>query len=157
MIAILPYIRSKQLSHPASQHLMACQPTHCGDWLALPRSLFAWANFFSLSSSLAFVSDNSACRALMNAMASSTVLALLLLDIAALSPESPSVLPALSLLPLVIGAGGSRLSISFNATLILLRRPCSASLWLVRFELKFSASASGYDTPGRCVPSRMFW
>lgn len=61
-------------------------------------------------------------------MAISTVLALLLLEVATFSPESPSVLPDLSLLPFAGGMGGSRLSISFKATLILLRRPCSASL-----------------------------
>jgi hypothetical protein len=133
----------------------------------------------SASASFVLTSLNSPCRALMYSIACSTVLALLL---DALTP--PPVLPVLSFLTLPLPSGpaadpsflpsfglalslarmdglriscGNRAAISCRAVLIRFRRPCSAILWLVRLLVKFSDKASGYETPGRCVPSRMFW
>jgi hypothetical protein len=37
------------------------------------------------------------------------------------------------------------------------RRPCSAILWDVRFDVRFVESDAGYETPGTVVPSKMFW
>lgn len=101
-------------------------------------------------------------------MANSTVLALLLLCCAAVpvSIASPARI-TLSSLPLVLGDfpgapfvddvdGGSSAAISCNAVLMRLRRPCSASLCEVRLDVRLVERVSGYDTPGRWVPSRIF-
>ena len=105
----------------------------------------------------------------MYSIANSTVLALLLLCCAAVPVNiaSPARI-ALSSLPVVFGDfalllfedgvdGGNKAAISCNAVLMRFRRPCSASLCEVRLEVRFVERFSGYDTPGRWVPSRMFW
>lgn len=104
----------------------------------------------------------------MYSLADSTVAALLLLLLAVASSFdsllSPLVwasgLPSLLLLSLpsfgVADLGRSD-CISLSASLIRLRRPCSATLCDVRFDVKPVDKCSGYDTPGSWLPSRRFW
>ena len=98
----------------------------------------------------------------MYSIAISTVVALLLLwlcdDVAgvAFPPGLPSLPTDVVVLALDAGGGGRSADISCRAWLMRFRRPCSAILCDVRLLVRFSDSVSGYETPGRCVPSRIF-
>lgn len=108
------------------------------------------SSFFSVASSLPLASERSLCSSLMYSIAISTVLALLFdaawpAVCAPAPPPDSAPLPAdvsLSLPPFATAAG-SRLAISCRALLMRLRRPCSAILCEVRFELMLVESASG--------------
>lgn len=101
----------------------------------------------------------------MYSIAISTVLALLLLCWAAVPDAMLLVVPLLPPLPLASApllesrpllVEGKSAAISKRALLMRLRRPCSAILCEVRFDVRFVERASGYETPGRWLPSRMF-
>lgn len=62
------------------------------------------------------------------------------------SPPDPDLDPESSpeaFAPAIAGEGGSKVCISWRAVLILLRRPCSAILWLVRLLVRFVESSEG--------------
>lgn len=123
----------------------------------LPTTLPPSPSLFSASSNRPFTSFSSVCKLLIYSIAISTVLALLLLCCAAvpvmiLPTPVPPVAPLLpastgpATPPIPLGWGvdeGSKEAISCRALLMRLRRPCSAILWEVRFDVRFVERASG--------------
>lgn len=137
---------------------------------AAPSLLSASISFFrrtSISSSFFFnacaVCFRSSCRTLMYSIALSTVaafeFALFPSAVFGLSFSSSSSAPfsaAAGVAPLLLARAlpGNSVCISFNASLILFLRPCSAILCEVRLEVRPEERDSGYETPGKEVPSR---